>query len=247
MYVLQKTIICLLSSGLVFSGVSVASANSGANSQSTQFDFVEKAKEQGYRAEAQDLKKFIQTKADSENRTYEEVANEIFAETQKVHAEHSGQPLYNDLVSENNFSSRSLDSNATPVSNVLEAYVTKANVNHLLRRIETVVKGGLDVQYGVDTVIYNSGSFRQFISINPDTAFVLPYGSGIHTWNGGYQTATLTDSFNVGFRAYGNLESTVSYSLSAGFSAAGFSISSSNSTTVTLRKTHQIVHTFSLY
>ncbi|OWA35479.1 hypothetical protein B9G55_12630 [Saccharibacillus sp. O16] len=243
----KKIISCLFASSLLVSGGGAIHANSGTDPDNTKFDFVEKAQEQGYTAEAQSLKQYIQTKADDEGKTYEEVANEIFAETQKAHAQHSDQLLYNDLVSENVSARSVLNSNAEPVSSVLEAYGTKANMNHMLLKIENVVPNNLDIQYGVDTVIYNSGSFRQFISINASTAFVLPYGNGIHKWNSGFKTATLVDPLNVSFRAYGNLESEVSYGLSAGFSAAGFSISTSNGTTVTLRKTHQIAHNFSIY
>lgn len=243
----------LFAASLIVSGGSLASADSSMETKDTKFDFVQKAQEQGYTAEAKDLKQYIQEKANADGKTYDEIANEIFIEVQRIHAEHSDQPIYNDLITNENSAPRALNSqNAIPLSAVTQAFVTTkasttANQNHLLRRTETIVSGGLNIQYGVDSVVYSSGSFRQFVSINPSTAFVIPSGSGTHNWSPAYQTATLVDSQNVKFRAFGNLESTVSKSISAGFSAAGFSVSSTTGTTVTLRKSHQIDHTFTLY
>lgn len=249
----------LFAASLILSGgslASAASADSSMETKDTEFDFVQKAQEQGYTAEAKDLKQYIQEKANADGKTYDEIANEIFTEVQRIHAEHSDQPIYNDLITNENSAPSALNSqNAIPLSAVTQAFVTteattattRANQKHLLKKTETIVSGGLNIQYGVDSVIYSSGSFRQFVSINASTAFVMPSGSGTHNWSPAYQTATLVDSQNVNFRAYGNLESTVSKSVSAGFSAAGFSISSTTGTTVTLRKSHQIDHTFTLY
>lgn len=242
----KKISTSLLAASLIVSGGSFASADTKSESTDAQFDFIQKASEQGYEVEAQDLKIYIKEKANDENRTYEEVEGEIFAEVQRIHAKHSNEPLYNDLSTDISTSART--TNAVPLSSVTQAYVTPlSNKTHLLKKTETVVSGGLNIQYGVDTVIYSSGSFREFVSINSSSAFVLPSGSGTHNWSPAYQTATLESPINVSFRAYGNLESTVSKSVSAGFTAAGFSISGTTGTTVTLRKSHQISHNFSLY
>ena len=237
----------LLAAGLVVSGGGFASASTSAENPNAQFDFVQKAAEQGYTAEEKDLRTFIQDKAEAEGKTYDEVANDIFVKTQAIHAKYYDEPLYNDLTSEGNTFARAMGTqNAVPLSSVTNAYVM-AESNLLLTNTETVVSGDLNIEYGVDSVVYSSGSFRNFVSINASSAFVLPSGTGTHNWSPAYETATLEDSQTVNFRAYGNLESKVDQSVSAGFELAGFSVSSSVGTTVTLRKSHQIDHNFTLY
>ncbi|MFJ8088490.1 hypothetical protein ACIQ7N_09830 [Lysinibacillus sp. NPDC095746] len=216
--------------------------------------FFEVMDQQGYELEEKSLENYIQQLAKHEGKTYEEVATEIFEETKKIHAKYSDRPIYNNLL-ENSIPDTN---NAIPLTNVTNTYsVTPsatdpsiqalANVDFLMKKTDVLVKNYASVTYGVDTVIYNSGSFREVVSVDAGTAFVLPSGSGTHTWLNGYQTASKASSTTVTFRATGNLEYAVSKSISAGFSAAGFSLSSTSGNTVTYRKFHQIAHTFSLY
>lgn len=240
----------LLTTGLILSSGSLASANSNSEApENVKFDFVQKAAEQGYTASEQNLKTFIENKANNEGRTYDEVANEVFTEVQRIHSKYSDEPLYNDVTTEVNNSVRTLGSQSgTPLSSVTQSFVVASNSDYLLRKTSSIVSGGkLSIEFGVDSVIYSNGSFREFVSIDSGSAFVLPYGNGTHNWSPAYETATLESSTTVKFRAYGNLESTVSKDLSVGFELAGFSISDSTGYTVTLRKSHQINHTFSLY
>ncbi|MEK5233015.1 hypothetical protein MHB42_14930 [Lysinibacillus sp. FSL K6-0232] len=179
----------------------------------------------------------------------------IFEETKKIHAKYSDKPLYNNLL-ENSMTNTN---NAIPLTNVANTYSvtpietigsvgTQANTNYLMRKTDTVVSNYAYVTYGVDTVIYSSGSFREVVSVNSGTAFVLPGGSGSYTWANGYQTASKASSTTVSFRAAGNLEYKVNNrSISSGFSAAGFSLTATSGNTHTYRKFHQISHTFSLY
>lgn len=231
---------------IVLAGSIIISPNAFAQTQDNSFDLVEKAESQGYVAEEKGLQGFIQDKADKEGKSYDYVAEDLYEKVEKIHQKYSTKPLYNDLSTSMSVNSSTTPANAVPLSSVISSYAI-ANYDHLVKNTEEVVSGDLNIEYGVDTVIYSSGSFREFVEVHEDTAFVIPSGTGTHDWSPAYERAELDSPTVVSFRAYGNLESTVSQSVSAGFELAGFSVASETGTTVTLRKSHQIVHEFSLY
>ncbi|WP_079707707.1 hypothetical protein [Paraliobacillus ryukyuensis] len=232
--------VLLLSFCLTTSSVSAASP-------SDSFDFEKRAEVNGFNAEKTNLEQFIEKRANKQGISYDEAANDIFNKVKKIHEKYSNKSLYNDLVNSSSnklFSTRSV--NSVPLSSVISSYALSTN-DYLVTNTEEIVDGDLSIRYGVDTLLYNEGSFREFVEVYEDTAFVLPYGTGTHDWNGGYVRANKTSASKISFRAYGNLRSEVSVSVSAGFEAVGFSVSTEYGSTVVLRKSHQIAHTFSLY
>ncbi len=247
---LEKSVKKVLVLGVMLFALFLATSNVSAATSSETLDFEKTAEENGFDTQKTDLRKFIEERAKKQGMNYTKAAKDVFESVKKVHEKYSNKPLYNDLINssskaDNKEYSRNIV-NSVALSTVVNAYALSTS-DYLVTNTEEIVSGDLSIQYGVDTLLYSEGSFREFVEVYEDTAFVLPYGTGSHDWNPAYERATKTSASKISFRAYGNLESVVSTSVSAGFELAGFSVSSQVGTTVTLRKTHQIAHVFSLY
>ncbi|EON72266.1 hypothetical protein [Lysinibacillus sphaericus] len=236
----------LLIFGTYFSANSIASASTLEDS-----DLNEIAEKNGYSIESVDLTDYIQEKALDEGRTYEEVANEIFAAAEAVHKRVSNEDLYNDLVTTTD------TLNAVPLSSVIESFdVSQNNFSalaadppaKLFSNRHNLIKGeNFGLEYGVKAVVYSSGSFREFVSINKSTAYVTTYGSGKNSWDNLYTDPSIVNATTMNFDAKGALNFQVTKAYSAGFAAAGFDLSKTVGETYYYRLIHRVNYNFSLY
>lgn len=141
---------------------------------------------------------------------------------------------------------REIKQGLTKVNSVNGGISTYAISTYYQQIYSTETLGDCELTYGFLATISSSGSFRWFS--NTDSPYVLPTGISGLSWTGGNAVAKISSNSNaVSFFASGTIDGTISSSYEAGFEAAGFSVSTSTSNTIYVRKFHQISKTFSIY
>lgn len=105
---------------------------------------------------------------------------------------------------------------------------------------------GVVIEIGVPGIIYSSGSFTGFVSINEDSAYTSLISPGVHNWQESYAEAYMNSGSSVTLRGRGVVYVDSDYALNMGINLNGWSFAYIHEDLHVYRKAVSISHTENL-